>query len=43
MVPVGGPPLPLVFVTVAVNVTFCPNVEGLLLEITPVAVRAFTD
>ena len=41
-VPVGGPPLPLVFVTVAVSVTDCPKVEGLLLEITPVAVPAST-
>ena len=40
--PVGGPPLPFKFVTVAVNVTFWPNVEGLRLETTPVEVPAFT-
>ena len=40
--PVGAPPLPLVFVMVAVNVTFCPKVEGLLLETTAVEVPAST-
>ena len=41
--PVGGPPLLLAFVIVAVNVTAWLKIDGLLLEPTVAAVTASTD